>query len=177
MTHPDFAAPHLAFITALPPKPNVPLPSLLRGTHETRLARPQAAPLPGPVLPVPPLTAQSSSAQRAYEQLVSAACYLATRRTGDRIAAAQGSLLLTRLAGELAAERQGADSDCAGDLKQAELWTAQERRWERQSLIEGSVRFARVSSEARKVAIVPKRRSRWGRWLSAWQGTPGMQSF
>ncbi len=153
---------------ALPGSPGPdPGSGFMRLSFEARLARPRPEPEPG-------LSASPDQpARRAHRSLVSAACYLATRCTGDKVAVAEAVALLKRLSNEMAAGML----DSEDDPGHAALWTLQVTRWERQSLVEGAIRFARASSEARKVAIVPPRRSRWERWWNSWQGAPGMQSF
>ena len=146
--------------THRPLPPGAPAPFAARLAYVPRSEQPEA---------------EALSAREAYKSLVSAACYLATRRGSDAETLTEAIGMLHQLAKQMLAS----DLDLGGEPGSAEkeIWVASYHRWERQASVESAIRFVKVSSEARQLQAARKQRSRWARWRDAWLGAPSMQSF
>lgn len=118
---------------------------------------------------------REASARSAYGSLVSAACYLATRRGENPGPTTEAIQLLRQLSDAMLTS----GLDLGGDPQSVEnqIWVAAHHRWERQKAVEGAIHYVKAASEVRQVEKTRRRRSWWARWCDAWRGSPGMQSF
>ena len=136
--------------------------------------------VPTMVAPEPELTLQ-----RAFETLVSAACYLSLAATGEPAAMLEAVQMLHDLSQEMQGDgldlSVGAGVGAAPDDVEDRIWQDKQRKWERWSAAHAAMYFKKNSSGAQYVSSRPARSAEprfWlTRWWSTWQGVPRVQPF
>lgn len=128
------------------------------------LPAPELGSLPGfaarlPVFTREPLPPDEMTPRRAFESLVSAACYLSLASPGDPASTLEAVQLLHEMA--LGLQDDGLDLGALPERMEDRIWRNRQLKWERHRSVGVALRFIKEGSEEQEIGDVAEAVKPW----------------